>query len=296
MITIGIPFYNPGKYFKESIQSILLQSYTDFELILLDDGSTDDSLKIAHSFQDKRIKIVSDGLNLGLPARLNQIIDMASGKYIARMDADDLVSTERLAKQVEFLDHNIDIDLVSTGICSITYDSEIIAYRLPSAEKSSNLTVNEGILGTTGIAHATIMARRDWCIRNRYDEKIKLIEDYQLWLEASFKGDLKVGFIKEALYFYREESSIEYKKVMRAYKTKLKINLERYKATASKLTIPKLYFYLYLKLAICFLLNKFGLLKKLIPLRNRGNKQSSKTYSYIVGEIKKIQNFKHLSI
>ncbi|MEI8597180.1 glycosyltransferase family A protein [Vibrio sp. M60_M31a] len=150
-LTIGIPFYNPGEYFFDSIKSILLQSFNDFELILIDDGSSDDSLTVAKSFSDPRIVVVSDNLNLGLPARLNQIVNLSRGEYIARMDADDLVSLERLVKQVQFLDENPDIDIVSTGICSISNNCEFMSVRIPKFTKRLDLNLDDGIKGATGL-------------------------------------------------------------------------------------------------------------------------------------------------
>ena len=103
-VTVGIPFYNAGKDFHTAIASVLNQTHQNIELILVNDGSTDESLSIAQSFSDKRITIIDDKLNKGLPARLNQIIDLAQGEYIARMDADDVISADRISKQVKRLE------------------------------------------------------------------------------------------------------------------------------------------------------------------------------------------------
>ncbi|MCW1511070.1 glycosyltransferase family 2 protein, partial [Acinetobacter baumannii] len=98
MISIGIPFYNAENFLANAIQSVINQSFKDWELILVDDGSTDKSLDIAREFEkkDNRIKVISDGLNLKLPARLNQIITISKYDFIARMDADDIMHPDRL--------------------------------------------------------------------------------------------------------------------------------------------------------------------------------------------------------
>ena len=106
MISIGIPIYNASNYLEDAIKSVLAQSFTDFELILIDDGSTDNSLEIAKSFTDSRIKVISDGENRKLPYRLNQIIQLAKHGYIARMDADDLMDCDRLKIQFEVKTQN----------------------------------------------------------------------------------------------------------------------------------------------------------------------------------------------
>jgi len=291
-VTIGIPFFNPGKFIFDSIKSILLQTYSDFELILIDDGSTDDSLTLAKSFSDDRVTVVSDGLNLGLPARLNQVIQLAKGDYIARMDADDLVSLDRIKKQVDFLNSNLDVDLVSTGICSISNDCKVLSTRIPSIDKTLDLSVEDGIKGRTEIAHATIMARKSWCDRNPYDESAKLMEDYQLWIDSLIRNDLKVGFIPEPLYFYREESSIQYKKVIQAYKNQIKVVFCKYRDSISLNTLIEFYLQISAKKLITHLLNVMGVMNKLILVRNRATVQDPKWTVFVNNEIHKIKSDK----
>lgn len=291
-VTIGIPFFNPGQYFFDSIKSILLQTFSDFELILVDDGSTDNSLGIAHSFSDPRITIISDSCNLGLPSRLNQIVNLAKGKYIARMDADDLVALDRIYKQVEFLDKNPEIDLVSTGICSISNHDEVLSARLPTATDGKNLELHHGIKGATGIAHATILARRTWCLRNPYDESAKLMEDYQLWIDSLLRKDLKVGFIQEPLYFYREESSVQYKKVIEAYRNQRKVVNDKYTDKISLKVKLSFVATIKIKMLITYAFNAFGIMDKLITIRNRTTPQDERWNNFVCGEILKIKNFK----
>ena len=221
LISIGIPFYNCEDFLADAIKSILAQSYKDWELILIDDGSTDRSLEIACSFQDSRIRVISDGMNKRLPYRLNQIIFEAKGDYIARMDADDLIAVDRIEKQVKFLESHQQYDLVSTGILSVKNDLSLIGYR---GSKSSKIpTIDDAILGRTGIIHASIIAKTQWYKRNLYNVNNKLAEDYELWLNAFLKNDLAVGFIEQPLYFYREEQNIKLDKLITAYSTQIAI-------------------------------------------------------------------------
>ena len=222
-ISIGIPFYNAEKYLEDAICSILAQTHNYWELILIDDGSTDGSLEIAREFEkkDSRIRVISDGLNEQLPYRLNQIIDESQYDYIARMDADDLISSTRIETQFNYLYNNPNIDLVSTGILSLKNDLTLMGHRYTSSQKI--ITKADAIVGTTGIIHASIIAKKSWFNRNRYNENNSLAEDYELWLNAFIKNDLKVGFIEEPLYYYREEQNITIEKLLKAYNTQINI-------------------------------------------------------------------------
>ena len=102
MVTIGLPFYNAEKYLALAIESVLQQTYTNWELLLLDDGSTDNSLSIAQSYaqKDSRIKVISDGKNKNLATRLNELPSLAQGLYLARMDADDIMHSARIVKTI----------------------------------------------------------------------------------------------------------------------------------------------------------------------------------------------------
>jgi glycosyltransferase involved in cell wall biosynthesis len=119
-ISIGIPFYNAEKFLAGAIRSVFAQTYQDWELILIDDGSTDGSLEIARSVNDPRVRVISDGVNKKLPTRLNQIVAEAKYDFIGRMDADDLISPPRFQKQVAVLNKHSEIDLVTTGVFSVT--------------------------------------------------------------------------------------------------------------------------------------------------------------------------------
>lgn len=222
-VTIGISFYNAEDYLSDAIKSILVQTYSHWELILIDDGSTDKSLLIAQAFakNDKRIRVLSDGKNRKLAARLNQIVDESSCDYIARMDADDLIAINRLEKQVSFLEENKKFDLVSTGILSVKNDLSLVGYR--GSESNKVLSLDDAVLGKTGIIHASILARKSWYIRNRYNEDLKIAQDYALWLNAYLNNDLKVGFIEDPLYFYREEQNVKLNKLLTAYTTQISI-------------------------------------------------------------------------
>lgn len=220
-ITVGIPFYNAESTLLDAVRSIFAQTHKNWELILIDDGSTDNSLQLACSINDPRVTVYSDGKNLRLAARLNQIAQLAKYDFIARMDADDLISPLRLEKQLNLLQADSDIDLVSTGICSLNNNYEPVGIR--SIRSEHILTPKKLLLGASGIVHASILGRSSWFKRNPYDENIKLSEDHDLWIRAFSNNDLSIAFIAEPLYYYREDSSVTREKLLLSYATDRRI-------------------------------------------------------------------------
>ena len=220
MITVGIPIYNAEAYLEDAINSVLVQSFKNFELILVDDGSTDKSLEIAKSFKDPRITVVTDGKNRKLPYRLNQIINIAKYDYIARMDADDLMDIDRLKIQFEYLKNNPNIDLVTTGMYSIGKFNELLGKRIP---KDEMMSASQILSGLTNLLHASMLAKKDWCLRNPYREDNALAEDYELWLAAAIKNDLKYHVIQEPLYYYREVENVKIEKMIKGYNTQIEV-------------------------------------------------------------------------
>lgn len=213
-VTIAIPFYNAEKYLLGAIKSVLYQSYQDWELLLIDDGSTDQSLEIAKSITDPRVRVISDGQNLKLASRLNQIAELSRYEYIARMDADDLMSCDRIKKQVTFLKEHPDIDIVCSGLVSIDNQNNIIGERIDSGISiTSSSLLNKNI-----IVHPSIMARKAWFQRNKYNPKFKLAQDKDLWLRAISKGDFKIYYYPEPLYYYRDNENITLQKTIKYYK------------------------------------------------------------------------------
>ena len=275
MITVGIPFYNAEKYLADAIKSVLAQTYPYWELILVDDGSTDGSLQIAKEFavKDDRIRVISDGLNKKLPARLNQIINEAKYDYIARMDADDLIHTERLEKQINFLKNNPDFDLVSTSLLSIKNNNDVIGARIYLPK---TVTKKDALIGNSGILHASILAKKSWCRRNFYNEKNALAEDYELWLIAAINNDLKVGFLPEYLYYYREEGNVTKEKMLRGYTTQIKIIKKYSKGILSPEQSFSLILKFRLKKMIVLLADKFNLMQFI--LRNRSSIKLDNTF------------------
>ena len=246
MITIGIPFYNAELFLADSIKSVLSQTFTNWELILVDDGSTDNSLEIARKFEllDERICVISDGLNKKLPYRLNQIIKKAKYNYIARMDADDLMAIDRLEKQINFLKDNSDYDLVTTGMFSINNENQIVGKRILS---NYQMTPQNMLGGLTNLLHASLLAKKSWCLRNLYQENNVLAEDYELWLTANLKNDLKYYVLEEPLYYYREGENVKKEKMIKGYNTQIQVINRYYRGNISKYSKDKIIFKFFLK-------------------------------------------------
>jgi len=213
-VTIAIPFYNAEKFLLDAIKSVFVQTHNKWELILIDDGSTDKSLEIAKSINDPRVRVFSDGKNKKLAARLNEVVKLAKYDLIARMDADDLMSPTRIEKQVSILKNNPSIDLVTTGLFSVTDDLQPISVRW---NKSKTISHSQ-LLRRNIVVHAAIVARKSWFERNPYDTNLKVAQDYNSWLRASYNNDFKLQFMPEALYYYREENNTNIKKMLLAGK------------------------------------------------------------------------------
>ncbi|MBP7051974.1 MAG: glycosyltransferase [Phycisphaerae bacterium] len=215
-ISIGIPFYNAQEFLADAIRSVFAQTYQDWELILVDDGSTDRSLEIARAVRDPRVRVLSDGENRKLPYRLNQITAEARYDFIGRMDADDLISPARFEKEMAVLAAHPEVDLVSTGVCSITKDGRPIGIRNPSP---GGVTIHD-VLPMKGcvITHAAILGRKAWFLRNSYDTYLQTAQDAELWVRACAKKDLRVDRIPEPLYYYREDGNVTLPKSLRAYR------------------------------------------------------------------------------
>lgn len=211
LVTIGIPFFNSRTTLGSAIRSVLAQTHTNWQLILMDDGSTDGSLGIAQSFSDGRISVISDGSNRGLVYRLNQISQMAEGSLVARMDSDDIMHPERLREQVAYLMQNHECDMVSTAAYIIDESNNVIGVR----------GLDDGDLSLIGrirqIIHPSVMARKDWMIANPYDPLYVRGEDFELWCRTASCS--RFHMIRLPLMYYRDPLSVRVGPYKRSLKT-----------------------------------------------------------------------------
>ena len=196
-ITVGIPFHDEESHLRAAIHSILQQTVTDIEVLLVDDGSRDHSLSIARSFDDPRLRVFSDGQHKRLPERLNEITRLSIAPLVARMDADDVAHPERLAREIELLERE-DLDAVGTWIALVDDEEQTIAVieTPPPALRSAEDAVRRGLL-----SHATMLAKRSWLAANPYDVAFPRAEDRELWCRTF--GKAKLGVVPEVLYVVR---------------------------------------------------------------------------------------------
>ncbi|GAA6212668.1 hypothetical protein NBRC116602_24090 [Hyphomicrobiales bacterium 4NK60-0047b] len=200
LVSVILPAYNGGKELSLAIQSIEQQTYQNWELILMDDGSTDGSLELMESLTDPRIKLFSDGVNKGLSQRLNEAVSKTKGQYIARMDADDIAFPKRLETQVNFLEKNKDIDLVGCRAVAFRENGKIIGL-LPFA--SDHISMTAQVWRNIPLPHPTWMGKASWFKENPYaDPEVRRSEDQELLLRThSFS---RFACLPDVLFGYRQ--------------------------------------------------------------------------------------------
>lgn len=209
-VTVLMPVYNGERYLRDAVTSILDQTFQDFELLILNDGSRDGSREIIESFGDSRIVSVDNGKNLGLIATLNKGLILAKGDYVARMDCDDLSRPERLARQVRYLEDHPDVALCGAWIRKFGLGKDKIC-----RYHGDPLLLACGLLFDSVLAHPTVMLRKRMFIDSGlfYDVAYKHAEDYELWVKTS--RCYKLGTIAEVLLDYR----VHPEQVSSAFKT-----------------------------------------------------------------------------
>lgn len=207
LVSVTSAFYNTGPMLLDMVRSILCQTFTDWELILLDDGSTDDSLQIAQSIKDTRVRVYSNENNLGIPASLNKLTNLSRGKYIVRMDSDDINGKFRIQRQVEFMESHPEIDVVGCGMVYLDENDIPLGHRLAN---TSHAEICKSPTRCYGMAHPTIFAKKSWFEENRYNEAIPRASDYELFLRTHKTS--RYANIREPLFYYRLGSSYNLKK------------------------------------------------------------------------------------
>ena len=182
-ITVFIPVYNRQQYIAKTIESVLQQSFKNFQLLLIDDGSTDNSLEIMRSFTDKRITIIENGENLGIPKTRNIGLQYAQGEYLAILDSDDLMLKHRLKRQKNFLDKNL--DYVGVGSWSRYIDHKDNVIRWLVMRPISHNKIKASLLFHCAIHNRTFMARTHLLKQFAYKNDYTRCQDYELLYRLS---------------------------------------------------------------------------------------------------------------
>lgn len=200
LVSVGMPVRNCQHTLKLAIRSMLGQTYRKWELLLIDDGSSDDTLKIAQQFADRRIRVFSDGERRGIPVRLNQAIAMSRGRYFARMDGDDVAYPARLERQVNYLETHPEVDLAGTWV--IVFDPIGTPLGKRAGPEAHGDICAKPFAGFP-IAHPTYVGRLEWFQRYRFNEKLPRSQDQDLLLRSYRLSQF--GNVPEILLGYREE-------------------------------------------------------------------------------------------
>lgn len=200
-VSVVMPVYNGERFLREAIESILSQTFKDFEFIIVNDGSVDSTENILEHYKelDTRIQIHSNEGNQGIISSLNTGCQLAQGKYIARMDADDISMQHRFEKQVEYLDANSDVTILGTAAEIIDENNRSLGYQILPSE--CNTTRWFLIFGNC-LMHPTVMIRREPLeLLKYYNPQAYGAEDYDLWVRASDVAQL--NNLSDVLFKYR---------------------------------------------------------------------------------------------
>lgn len=198
LVSVVMSFHNGKATLPRALASLMWQTYGNWELILLNDGSTDGSEELVKNLKDPRVRFHNDSVRKGLPVRLNQGVSLAKGEYIARMDADDVAFPERFLKQVRFLQRHPEVDLLATPALLVDEKDRAVGV-MPAAETHEEICLHpwRGF----PMPHPTWMGRKEWFRRHRYDEVACKAQDQVLLFQTY--ANSRFASLPEVLLGYR---------------------------------------------------------------------------------------------
>lgn len=198
LVSVLLAVHNGERHIARAVQSILGQTFTDLELIIIDDCSTDNTAAILHSFADERIRVISNTTNLGLASSLNHGWKAARGRYIARMDADDISLPKRLRHQVDYLEQHPEVTICGTWVKTVGFSGGEV-WQFPLEHEH----IKAHFLFHNAISHPSVLIRRDDLDAEDmiYEDGRQRVEDYELWVRLSRK--YKIHNIGKVLLLYR---------------------------------------------------------------------------------------------
>ena len=199
LISVVMPVYNVQAFVGQAVESILRQTFAQFELLIIDDCSTDGTVDIVEKFKDERIVVIKKSQNTGLVASLNIGLEKARGEFIARMDGDDISDALRLEKQLAYLHQHPDIDICGTAYRLIGSEGEVY---FPATHDE----IKFYMLDFCPMGHPTVIMRKSFITRHqlKYDEAFTGAEDYELWTRCIWLG--KIANMTDILLSYREHA------------------------------------------------------------------------------------------
>jgi glycosyltransferase involved in cell wall biosynthesis len=200
MVTVAMSVHNGAGTLGSAIRSILWQTFSDWELLLVNDASTDETGEIVRKFPDSRIRVIDERERKGLATRLNQCVDLARGKYVARMDADDVAYPERFKRQVEYLEGHHDVDLLGHGAVLFKGDGEVLGVYPAVCDHDE---ICRRPWWGFPLAHPTWMGKQSWFAAHPYSEQLAKGQDQELLLR-SFRTS-RFAVLPDILLGYRME-------------------------------------------------------------------------------------------
>ncbi len=211
LVTVAMPVFNAGTHLRSAVLSIVQQSFEDWELLLLDDGSTDDALTSIQDIADERIQVVRDGTNRGISVRLNQAIAMSRGTYFARMDSDDISYPHRLAHQLIALQRDATLDLLATRAIVIDENDAVVGL-FPYARSHADICATPW--RSFHLPHPTWMGKTRWFRQHGYQIPAPYCcEDQELLLRSHSRSTFDT--LDDVLFAYRIRSRADLPKLVR---------------------------------------------------------------------------------
>lgn len=206
LVSVIIPCYNCEKYVLIAVESILQQSYSNMEIIIVDDCSTDGTYSILKQIaqKDDRIKLLKHDINRKLIYTLNEMIDIASGEFIARMDADDIAANNRIEEQLEYMINDKECAVCGTSMEVIDSSGNTMFRRMLPTDCYE---IKKMMPMVNVICHPSIMVRSDVYKSHKYDEKYLHAEDYELWCRLLYKHNYKIVNLRMIGIRYRENEN-----------------------------------------------------------------------------------------
>jgi glycosyltransferase involved in cell wall biosynthesis len=224
LLTVAMPIYNAGSYLRLAVLSIVQQTFTNWELVIIDDGSTDNALQSIEDINDGRIRIIRDGENKGLAARLNECIDLARGIYLARMDQDDISYPNRFQQQVIAFKSDPKLDLIAVRAITIDENDQIIGL-LPYSLTHDEICKRPW--QSFYLPHPTWMGKVEWFRKYYYGKPGPyMCEDQELLLRSY--DESKFGTIDDVLFAYRVRGKNDYRKLARTRMAVFKVQLQQF--------------------------------------------------------------------
>lgn len=219
LVSVVMSVYNDESYVAKSIDSILNQTFEDFEFIIVDDGSTDGTRDVIDRYNDDRIFLIENKENIGLTRSLNNALEHSSGRYVARQDADDISRIDRLERQLSYLDRHPSVAMVGSGAILVDETGNRLERRIPVMEPTL-----EDLLQKNRFVHGSVLLRSDVLEEvGGYDEYFETVQDYDLWLRIADRYPVRnhpaplysLRVHDESIYITKLEQSLLYEQYAR---------------------------------------------------------------------------------